>query len=1525
MSKLLRYVLLVPLWLGFLINAQAQNCTVNAGIPTVICPGSPFVLNGQASGLFTAGGTAVWSQVSGPSVTISPTAIAGTAATATVTGFTSDVEYVFRLTAKCTDGSLVYQDVAYKVSSLGTANAGDNRVVCPGSYTMQGSPLGPGETGTWTRISSSGPTPSAPNNPNSPITFTANASIQTVVYRWTVSKATTVGSGSSTTTSTCTSFKEVTYVNLGTATVDAGPNDTKDCYNITTGVTLAGSFAAASNTYGQSVKWTLVSGPSTPTFSSTTSRNPTVTNLVEGTYVFRYTVTSPCVNGSDDVSIVIKPASQTLTPQENSNQTFCDGRTSVVLTAPKPLYANEVVLWEKASGPGTPTFSSTNTNSTTVSGLNSASGNTYVFRYTISNSVTGCSSIGTHTVNFRGAPTVTITSPTSNPYFLTCDISKLTINYTTTNGTGNTQYALVSAPAGSTRQTIMGGLNVWTDAPGTGQELLGFDKIGTYVIRYRRNTDNGLGGCADAYADITIVVSNSPTASNAGTKQILACNVFETHLAGNLPTSGTGKWSQVSGPNMATIADIYDATTLVSGMTNGTYLFRWIVSGGEGACTNNQADVEVVVAAPTPTTSAAGLPQTVCNSTPVLLDGNEPVLNEIGTWTVVRTTGNAAAPEVTFSPNANSPKAMANNLLASTSYTFKWTIQNACGSSSSDVIIETSSTAGAKQATAAISTGATCFPAATTSLTMAGNQPTGGEAGLWTLISGPNTPTFTNASLYNTTVTGLINGTYEFQWQLSRNGCTPTTARIKITISAPVTTANAGNGQNICDVSVTLNGNPPAVGTGTWTQIAGAGGALITNPSLGNTTVTGLTEGRYIFRWTIANGTCTSSTSDVTINVSQPPSTAYAGTDIEVCNATSTNLNATAPTVGTGYWSVVGGPNIPVFSNVSSPNPTLSNLIFGQYTLRWTVRGGIYCSPSIDDVIVKVTSDANAGPDQNLCALTSATLTGTNQSTGTWSQTAGPNTATITTTSANTAIASNLTPGVYTFTYTIAATSNCAQTSDNMIVNVSALPSAADAGPDQNYCSLMASPTTSVTLAAVDPTSGTGKWNVLEQPPGSLATSFSNVNSATSTFNNLGPGTYMLEWVVSSGNCTNANSNRDIVKINIYTEPDNANAGIDQNSACTSKVELSATAPAAGRGLGTWSIVSQPAGSNATFSAINSPITSVNNTITGTYVFRWTVSNGSPTCVSKTDDVTVQVTSVPTTVAAVGANQQVCNTGFPGTPTTGTTLTGNTPSGTETGTWTFVSGPTTLTAANFDDIHSPAANVTGLAQGTYILRWTIVPTSNQTNADCQSSANLTITVANQPTTASAGANQEVCLSEPVTMAANTITTGIGTWSVVGKPSSAINPVFANPNSPTSAVNGFVAGVYTLRWTSSNGSCTNSTSDMTVTIKSCDIAIAKETSTPVLQSDGSYNVTLTFNVLNNGDQALSNVQVEDDLKLTFPSPKTYTITSITTGAGTLTVNSAFNGNSDKNLLNAAASTLAAGSQQTITLVLNVKLI
>jgi len=81
--------------------------------------------------------------------------------------------------------------------------------------------------------------------------------------------------------------------------------------------------------------------------------------------------------------------------------------------------------------------------------------------------------------------------------------------------------------------------------------------------------------------------------------------------------------------------------------------------------------------------------------------------------------------------------------------------------------------------------------------------------------------------------------------------------------------ANAGSNQNVTGTTTILNGNNPGVATGTWTVISkptGASDPVIVDPSLYNSSVTGLTGGAYVFRWSVATGTCIS-TSDVTVTV----------------------------------------------------------------------------------------------------------------------------------------------------------------------------------------------------------------------------------------------------------------------------------------------------------------------------------------------------------------------------------------------------------------------------------------------------------------------------------------------------------------------------------------------------------------------------------------------------------------------------------------------------------------------------------
>jgi hypothetical protein len=90
---------------------------------------------------------------------------------------------------------------------------------------------------------------------------------------------------------------------------------------------------------------------------------------------------------------------------------------------------------------------------------------------------------------------------------------------------------------------------------------------------------------------------------------------------------------------------------------------------------------------------------------------------------------------------------------------------------------------------------------------------------------------------------------------------------VTITVIQPVTIANAGPGQVLCNANanVTLQANTPSSGTGQWSLVSGPSTVSFTNPALSNTVVSGLKTGTYRFVWTISNGTCVNSTDTVII------------------------------------------------------------------------------------------------------------------------------------------------------------------------------------------------------------------------------------------------------------------------------------------------------------------------------------------------------------------------------------------------------------------------------------------------------------------------------------------------------------------------------------------------------------------------------------------------------------------------------------------------------------------------------------
>ncbi|OQX74302.1 MAG: hypothetical protein B6D64_13020, partial [Bacteroidetes bacterium 4484_276] len=1002
------------------------------------------------------------------------------------------------------------------------------------------------------------------------------------------------------------------------------------------------------------------------------------------------------------ITVPAPTSSVTTANVTSGDQVFCDGRTATVITGNSPDYTNETVLWTQTGGPTSPApvIVSPNSPTTSITGLDGSS--TYVFTYTITNSVTSCSSSASVTISYVQSPTISLSI--ADPV-LDCDETIAVISYSIT-GNGTVSWSIVSGPATATYPVIPTDYVNSNSSPATIDGLTG---EGDYVFRFRVVPGTG-PSCETAFEDITVTVSKTPTASNAGTNQLLACNIHETELAGNNPTIGTGHWTQVTGPNTAVIVDPSDNTTDINSLINGLYKFRWIITGGP-SCPVAQDDMIVLVVNIAPTAADAGDDVTVCYGSPLILEGNSPALNEWGYWAVDPTAG------ITWS-DSTQPNSAVYGLQASTTYTFLWTIENACSSNSNQMVATTSSIEGPTEADAGDDE---CYPSGTNKITLDANTPLIGD-GLWTIKSkSPPTiqdPVFDDDTDPTTDVTFLDDGTYEFYWTISEGTCAESVDSVTITRSAPATTAVAGSDQEICGDSTRVSGNTPAIGTGLWTQVTGPGGAIIRTPDSPITDIVGLQDGVYNFKWTISNGVCATSKDSLDLYVSTPPTTAVAGPNQSLCGLTSTTLAGNAITSGTGLWSVVSAPNTPTFGDASLPTSSVSGLITGTYTLRWTSTGGPFCPPSYDEMEIDVVLSADAGDDQEHCDVTEVNLTGTQSSSGTWTQVGTtPNVATITTTSSNTATASGLIPGTYTFQYEIAA-AGCS-TTDQMTVEISSNVTTADAGDDQELCGV-----TTISLDGNTPATGTGTWSILSGPGGG---SFSpDANTPDADYINAPTGTYLFVWTISNGICENG----DQVRIENYTEPTVVDAGPNQTLVCDTLVTMAANTPNAG--IGTWTTITKPAGApDPTIVAPISPTTDIHNLVSGTYEFQWTITNG--TCTAINDVVEIDM-STPPTLPEAGPDQELC-------AATQTTMAANTIAD---GTGVWSQDGATPNIAVITTPSDPTTTITGLITGTYKFVWTA------TLGLCVKTDTVEVVNYVAPT-ADAGTDQSLCNFDPVVL------------------------------------------------------------------------------------------------------------------------------------------------------------------------------
>ncbi|MCP4522134.1 MAG: hypothetical protein GY827_10660, partial [Cytophagales bacterium] len=133
----------------------------------------------------------------------------------------------------------------------------------------------------------------------------------------------------------------------------------------------------------------------------------------------------------------------------------------------------------------------------------------------------------------------------------------------------------------------------------------------TYTIVVADKT-NALNPSCQSTATISITDLNAPTASDAGSAEII-CADNTTLSANTVATGETGEWTVVSGSG--TFTDANDPTTTVTGIGTGDNVYKWTITN---SCGSDDSDVTITRRTPIlagTLSAASGTATTICANT----------------------------------------------------------------------------------------------------------------------------------------------------------------------------------------------------------------------------------------------------------------------------------------------------------------------------------------------------------------------------------------------------------------------------------------------------------------------------------------------------------------------------------------------------------------------------------------------------------------------------------------------------------------------------------------------------------------------------------------------------------------------------------------------------------------------------------------------------------------------------------------------------------------------------------------------
>jgi gliding motility-associated-like protein len=1040
---------------------------------------------------------------------------------------------------------------------------------------------------------------------------------------------------------------------------------------------------------------------------------------------------------------------------------------------------------------------------------------------------------------------------------------------------------------------------------------------GSYTFTLTVTDNDNLTGSDQVVVTVLPEPPNAAPDANAGPDRTITLPTNSVNLTGSGTDSdgtiSTYAWTQNTGPNTATISTPGAAATTMSGLIEGVYTFTLTVTDNKGSTDNDQVIVTVLPVPPNSLPIAnAGSDVTITlptNTTSLSGSGTDSD-GTISTYAWVQTSGPNTATIAT-------PGAAATNLsgLIDGNYVFTLTVTDNRGGQGSDQVLVKVLPLPPNDppvANAGPDVNVT-LPTTTASLVGSGTDSDGTIASYqWKKLSGTGS-TIASPTSANTDITGLSAGTYTFELTVTDDkgvkGSDQVTVNVFPAANVPPT-ANAGT-----DISITLPTSSTALnGSGTdtdgtiasygWEQVSGPNAATFSSITAQAPTISGLTDGIYIFTLSVTDNSGAKGTDQVQVTVlPEPPNVppvANAGADVTLTLPTnSTTLTGSGTdsdgTIASYHWNLLSGPSTITLSNVEVAVLNVSDLVAGTYSFELIVsdnRG----ATATDEVKIFVNAQnlapiVNAGPDRTITKPTNtASLAGSSSDpdgtivTREWSIVSVPAGVTVppsiaSPASNSTSVSNFQLPGVYVFAFTVKDDDGVSST-DQVSVTVNPeppnIPPVADAGPNRE----ITLPTSSVSITGSgtdsDGTIASYLWSQVSGPNTATTT---NLTLPTITFSNLIAGTYIFRITVTDNK--GAKGQKD-VSVKVNPQPVNippvANAGPDMPITLpVNSVTLSGSGTDTDGTINTyaWTQISGPSPADLTSPATAS--TNADNLVEGIYVFRLTVTDDDG--VTGFDEVKITVNPIPANLPPIangGGNKIVT------LPATSTSLSGSATDSDGTIAaydWQQISGPS---AATTSDLTQPTLDISNLVVGIYLFRLTATDDKGSTGFD-EINIRVQPVPANQPPTANGGGNQNITLPTTTTTFTGTGTDPDGTiasyaWTQVGGTAATLS----GQATQTLNVSGLALGTYIFRLTVTDNLGAEGYDEVNVRVNPTPPNVPP---TPVAGADMAITLPINSVSLNSSASTDSDGTIASHAWTTESGPSTPTISNANTSAAT----------------------------------------